>query len=110
MNTAKEPKPHTVSQQAALHVWLRQCAEVAQANGYTFTHYLRDVAEHGIEIPVTEALMKEIYRTAYQATTGHESTTEASTTDYDPAYHAMILFFGERGMTLPPWPSRRGPL
>ena len=100
-------KPHTRKQQAALHVWLRQCAEVASEAGYTFTQFQIDVAEKGIEIPITEPLMKEIYRVAYQATTGHESTAKANTTDYDPAYHALILFFGERGIRLPPWPDNR---
>ena len=99
-------KRHTDKQRASLHVWLRQCAQVAKDNGYTFTQFLEDASTSGIEVPMTEGLMKEVYRVAYQATTGHKSTTEANTTDYDPAYHAMVLFFGERGMQLPPWPDR----
>ncbi len=98
----------TPTQNNSLHLWLRQCYEVAAENGYTFTKFMEDMQERGMEMPITEPLMKEIYRVAYQATTGYESTTKASTTDYDPAYHAMVLFFGERGMVLPPWPDRFG--
>lgn len=103
----QDEKPHTRKQAAALHVWLRQCSQVAQQHGYTLNQFVHDIETNGMQIPITEKLMKEVYRVAYEATTGHKSTTEASTKDYDPAYHATVLFFGERGMQLPPWPDRR---
>lgn len=104
--SADQRPPATDKQRGSLHLWLRQCAEKCTEAGYTYTQFLEDAAKHGMEVPITEALMKEIYRVAYSTTTGHESTTAANTTDFDPAFHALVLFFGQRGIQLPPWPDR----
>lgn len=69
--------------------------------------FIHDLEKSGIEVPVTEAIFKEMYRVAYTATTGNESTEDATTTGFDPAYHAMVKFFAERGIQLPPWPDNR---
>ena len=99
--------PHTAKQQNSLHLWFRQCANVCQQNGYTLEMFVHDFERSGIEIPITEAVFKEIYRIAYTATTGHESTTEASTTDYDLGYEAVVKWFAQmRGIQLPPFPDR----
>ena len=99
-------KPHTPKQRASLHLWLRQVTETLIEHGYTVEQYISAIESDGMELPITEGLVKEMYRGAYTATTGHESTTDANTTDYDPAYHAMVLFFGRQGIQLPPWPDR----
>ena len=102
-------KHHTQKQFGALHRWLRRCAETCQHHGYTLNHYIHDMEAEGMEIPITEELMKEIFRTAYKATTEHVSTKDASTVDYEPARQALNLFFGQRGIVLPPWPSLLNP-
>lgn len=90
--------PHTDKQRNSLHLWLRKVTAVLVKQGYVFEF-------NGLRLQPTEALLKEVFRAGYTATCGHESTENASTTDYDAPYHAMIKFFGDQGIVLPPWPD-----
>ena len=103
---AREEKRRTDKQNNSLNLWVRQSAEALNAAGMDMRKTLRE----DWEIPWTEESFKEhIWRPIQKAMFGYESTTEASTSDYNEIYQTICRELGGRkGVARPPWPDRFG--
>jgi hypothetical protein len=104
-----EAKPHTEKQFNALHVWIRQVVEVLQASGIDQHVVIEALMTRGLDIPWSEATFKDnVFKPVHKAVTGSETTTKASSTDYNVEYMGLCKWFAERfEVVLPPWPDAR---
>jgi hypothetical protein len=98
-----EAKTRTVTQNAALHMWLEQVATTLNAAGLD----MRAVMKKDMDIPWSKESAKEhLWRPVAKVLTMKDSTTESNTTDYNEICQAITRHLGQKlGVTLPPWPS-----
>ena len=99
----------TPTQNASLHLWLRQLAESLNECG--FDNVLDFPWREGMEIPWTEHMTKELlWRPVERAMFGHESTTEAGKFDYGEIYETLCRGLAQKlpGFVPPPWPEQHG--
>ncbi len=100
----------TDTQNASLHLWLRQTAKALNDAGLDQRAVIEALQTRGLDLPWTEVSFKEnVWRPIAKAMTHKESTTEANRIDYNAEYTALCKWFGQEfGVTLPPWPTRYG--
>lgn len=93
----------TPTQNAALHLWMRQVAECLNDAGYD----VRTVIKEDVEIPWTEDAVKEyLWRPVQKALTGNESTASCKKLEYSDIYDTIVRHLASRfGIPLPPWPQ-----
>ena len=96
----------TPTQNNALHLWLRQLADCLNENNLD----MRAVIREDVDIPWTDYTVKEhLWKPLEAAMYGHESTTQASKTEYGDIYDVLVRHLGQKfGITLPPWPEQHG--
>lgn len=101
-------KPKTDAQRNSAHLWMRQVAEVLNANGVDKRVVIHKLATRGIDTQWTgESFKADVYRPIFQKVTAQQSTEEASTTDHDLVYQGLVKWVGQEfGVVLPPWPDR----
>ena len=99
-----DPKKRTPTQNACLHQWLGQVAEVLNQGGLD----MRAVLKEDAEIPWTmESAKEQLWRPIQKAMTGNESTAECVTTDYPAVCETITRHLGQKfGVVMPPWPTR----
>lgn len=96
-------KIRTLSQNASLHVFLTQLAEVLNDAGLD----MRTVLKPEVEIPWTKDSAKEhLWRPLQNILLSEPSTAKASTVDYTPVYDVLARHMGQKhGIRVPDWPS-----
>ena len=97
-------KRRTLAQNAALHLWCRQLADLLNESG----HDMRRVIREEVDIPWTAASVKEyLWRPVQTVMLQKESTADANRTDYTYVYDTICRHLGQRlGIECPPWPTR----
>ena len=95
----------TLSQNAALHLFFTHLADCLNTAGLDMRHVIRK----DVEIPWTQQSVKQyLWKPLEKAMFGHNSTTEASKTDYGDVYDTLCRHLSQRfGVTVPPWPEAR---
>jgi len=96
----------TLTQNAALHRWCRDCAEVLKASDLEYSALVDILNAKGIEVMWDEEVFKNLVRSTLHSVYGIDSTAEADTKQYNKIYEAFCRLFGSNGVTLPPWPTR----
>jgi len=96
----------TTRQKNALHVWCRMMAAVYSDAGIDQLSVFRSMKE-GVEIPWTQASIKELWRSFQRELTGIYSTTQLNTKDPTVILDVITRFNAERWPKLitPAWPS-----
>ena len=96
-------KQRTDQQRKALEVWCKLLAEQLNASGLD----QRKVLKPGIEIPGGQESVKEqLFKPILEAMTGHESSADAGTGDYNKVYEVLCRHLADKlGVTAPAWPS-----
>jgi hypothetical protein len=99
-----ESGKRTLTQNAALHLWLQWLADALNEAGYDMRRTLKPEAE----IPWTAAAAKEhLWRPIQEAMTSKESTAEVSRTDYADVQEVLVRHLANKlGVQAPPWPKR----
>ena len=96
----------TLTQNAALHQWCRECAEVLKCSDLEYSALVDILCNKGIEVMWDEEVFKNLVRSTLHSVYGIDSTAEADTKQYNKIYEAFCRLFGSNGVTLPPWPTR----
>lgn len=97
----------TNTQNNALHKWCELCAKALNDAGLSQYQFFEILKEHGLELDWDkESFKKEVFKRTQKAMKDQESTADAKTTDYQDIYNALCRFFGNHGVSLPPWPDR----
>ncbi len=98
-----ETKPNrTGSQNAALHLWFSQIAEICQQQGVTWNMLIK----HTVDVAVTQEGVKNFWKVLQKALYGTESTTELKKTgQIERMVDHFALFMGKEGVEIPPFPS-----
>lgn len=93
----------TLTQNASLHLFLTQLAEVLNDAGLD----MRVILKPEVDIPWTKDSAKEFLWRPVQAALGLDpSTAKVSTVDYTPVYDVLARHLGEKhGVRVPDWPS-----
>lgn len=100
--TVKTGKQRTLTQNAALHLFCQQLADVLNEGGFDF----RAFVEEGYPVPFNADLVKEyLWRPVQKAITGKESTTKPETHEYAIIYDALNVKLAEYGIFVA-WPSK----
>ena len=98
----------TVTQRAALHVWLRDLAQILNDSGCDQVVFLSQHMKAGAELPWTLYSVKEsLYKPILAAMTGKDSTEKMNT--MEPSVVCTVLgkkLSEKTGITPPPWPTR----
>lgn len=101
-------KSMSKEQRGALHVWLGQVAKTLNEAGLPCVQKSLFGGDD-IEIDWTMHMVKELqYKRILLAMRGKTSTEQQSTIEPSQVAQTMIRHYGDRGVVLPPWPSRRG--
>ncbi len=100
--------PKTEAQRNAVHVWMREVAQILNDNGIDKRVVIHKMATRGLDTQWTEASFKEdVYKPVFQAVAAKQSTEEASTTDHDVVIQGLQKWVAQEwGVVLPPFPSR----
>ena len=102
--TVKTGKQRSNLQNAALHVYCTQVAEMLNDAGYDFRRSLRQ----DLEIPWNKDLVKEYLWGAVQlAMTGKKSTTKPTSKEYVQIYDVLNRHVGEKFGISAPWPVKK---
>lgn len=93
----------TPTQNAALHLLLRQLAEQLNDAGFSMMRVLK----HDAEIPWTEVSVKEhLWRPVQEAMTGKVSTADCDKLEYSDIWEALSRHLAQTlGITPLPWPQ-----
>ena len=94
----------TLSQNAALHLWLRQTADLLNDAGMDMKKTLKE----SVDIPWTEESAKlHLWKPVMEAMTGNDSTTEMDTVEPSEICKVITKHIGENhGVVLTEWPNR----
>ena len=100
----RKAKQRTLTQNAALHLFMSQLADTLNDAGMD----MRRTLKPGVEIPWTpESVKDHLWRPIQEALTGRRSTTELKTLDPTVVHQTLARHLGEKlGVVCPPWPSR----
>lgn len=100
----RQAKQRTMTQNAALHLFLTRLAQVLNDAGYDMKKTLKPEAD----IPWTPISCKEfLWRPIQEALTGKASTTEITTIEPTVIHETLCRHLGSKlGITCPEWPSR----
>lgn len=89
----KQPKPRTLTQNNALHLWFSHISQELNEHGLT----IQKTLEHTIDIPWSDKSVKEsLFRPIMKAQLGKKSTTELTTKEIDLMIDTIIKFLGEK--------------
>jgi len=100
----KASKRRTVTQNASLHKYCENIANGMDNAGYTQRQLVGSFKE-GFELPVTETMIKDIFREVGFAMFKKKSTTELTTTEIQDVYRVVDQRFMEITGVGSPWPS-----
>lgn len=94
----------TLTQNAALHLFLGQLCDVLNDAGLD----MRAVLKQDVEMPWTVENAKDyLWRPIQQALTGKQSTTEITTVEPTAIHETLARHLGQKlGVVCPPWPKR----
>lgn len=93
----------TGSQNAALHLWFKQIADICQNQGVTFDLIIK----HTHQVAVTEIGVKGLWHVLQKALYGTTSTTELKKTgQIDRMIDHFVALFAKEEVELPPFPSQ----
>ena len=98
-------KARTGQQNAALHKWLAQVSVTLNDAGWD----MKKALAHHMEIPWDKGgvnAKEKLFKPVYESLTGKNSTANADRVEYTQVYDVLVRHFGERGVQLPPWPSK----
>ena len=98
-------KTRTIPQNKALHLYCKQLAEKMTGAGYTQRQLIGKFKE-GFELPVTEHMIKDIFREVGRAMFKEESTTGLTTVQTQKVYQIVDLRFREITGIGIEWPSK----
>jgi hypothetical protein len=91
----------TLSQNAALHLYLTMIALEAKNSGQT----MFDLIKKPLEMPVTETLLKDVFRHLGNKMYGKESTTKLSKDEFSKVIDVFDRVVSERLGIVLPFPS-----
>jgi hypothetical protein len=99
----KTPKgQRTSSQNASIHLWFRQIADICQNQGVT----MNLIIGHTHDVQVTEYGVKALWHVLQKALYGTESTTELQKLgQIDRMVDHFVALFAKEEVELPPFPS-----
>jgi hypothetical protein len=97
-------KQRTNAQNRALHLFCRLLSKTLNDAGLD----QRTVLKETVEIPWNEESVKEsLFKPVEKAMFGHDSTTEADTTDYSKVHEVLVRHLADKfGVQVPAWPDR----
>ena len=98
-------KPRTIPQNASLHLWCEQLADVLNAHGLGMKAVF---AVKEVDVPWSKERVKEnLFKPLLAVMEGKTSTADADTTDYNEVCAVLGKHLSEKlGVTPPPWPDR----
>ena len=105
---ADKDNPKTDAQRSALHVWLRDLAQVLNDSGCDQRLFFSAHMREGAQVPWTLHSVKEsLYKPILAAMTGKASTEEMNTVEPSSVCVVLGQKLSEKiGITPPPWPTR----
>ena len=100
--------PKTDTQRSALHVWLRDLAQILNDSGCDQVVFLTKHMKAGAELPWTLYSVKEsLYKPILAAMTGKDSTEKMNSVEPSVVCTVLGKKLSEKtGITPPPWPTR----
>jgi hypothetical protein len=98
-------RQRTLTQNAALHLWLTWLAERLNAAGLD----MRRVLRHDVDIPWTmEAAKTYLWKPIQLAMTSKEATADAERLDYSKVQETLARHLAAKlGVECPPWPKKQ---
>ena len=104
MNSPTNKQTRTTRQNSALHLWLEQVAQVLKEDGQSMQTILSHTK---FEImPTQESVKVMIFKPIMDAMFGKKSTTQLSKQqEIDQVVDVIIKHFGDRGISIPNFPS-----
>ena len=97
----KSPPQRTNSQNAGMHLWFRQIADICQNQGVT----MNLVISHTHDVMVTPDAVKGLWKAFMQALYKKKSTTELKKIgEIDTLIDHMVALFAKVEVELPPFP------
>jgi hypothetical protein len=102
--------PKTAAQRGALHIFLRDLAQILNDSGCDQVAFIAEHLKPGTRLPWTLYSVKEsLYKPILAAMTGKVSTEQMSTVEPSAVCTVLGQKLSEKiGITPPPWPSRFG--
>lgn len=95
----------TKPQNNSIHLWLRLVSQELTKNGHTITTVLNKM-KRGVELPVTEAIAKDIlWRPVQKAMFNKESSAELTKQEVDRVFEPINKFLGEQFEIHIPFPA-----
>jgi hypothetical protein len=103
----RKAKQRTLTQNAALHLFLTRLAEVLNDAGFD----MRRTLKHDAEIPWNPVSAKEfLWKPIQKALTQKDSTTEITTVEPTMIHETLCRHLGAKlGVICPEWPKRDKP-
>jgi hypothetical protein len=103
----RKAKQRTLTQNAALHLFLTRLSEVLNDAGFD----MRRTLKHDAEIPWNQASAKEfLWKPIQKALTQKDSTTEITTVEPTMIHETLCRHLGAKlGVICPEWPKRDKP-
>lgn len=99
----KSGKQRTNLQNACLHLYCQQVADILNDRGITFNMFFKP----GFEVPWSMPIVKEeIWRPVQIVIVAKKSTTEPYTDEYQKVYEPINRKLSEFGIHVP-WPSKK---
>lgn len=96
-------KQRTPTQNKCLHLYCEMLAQELNAAGLD----MRKVLKPTVDIPWTKYSVKDhLWRPIQEVMTGHESTTEPETTEYQEIYKALDRHLADKFGVSVAWPSK----
>lgn len=95
----------TGTQNRALHKWMAMISKTLNDAGWD----MKKTLAHHADIPWDSKGLnakEKLFKPVLDAMTGKKSTADANRVEYNQVAEVLIRHFGERGIELPPWPSR----
>jgi hypothetical protein len=101
----KAKKQRTITQNKALHKYLELLADALNDAGYDMKRTLKQE----VDIPWNMESAKEyLWRPVQKVLIDQESTTDATTDEYNKIYLVLSKHISEKFGVYVPWPSNRG--
>jgi len=98
----KNMDTRTIKQNAALHVWCGQIADVLNKEGLYMTGIFQNDIMWSMEL-VKAQIIKNLIKSMFDI----DSTTKLKRKEFDQLIDTITLIFGEKkGIVIPPFPSR----
>lgn len=98
-------KQRTLSQNASLHKYCDNLSKMMNEAGFTQNELIGSFKD-GFTLPITEHMIKDIFRTVGKAMYKKESTKDLTTTEIQDIYRVVDARFGEVAGVRCEWPSR----